>query len=120
MKKNIKELSKLTREEAIKELNHLAKLIEKHNKLYYQDDNPLISDADYDKLIARSSDLEEYFPEIVHQNGPSKQVGSKPKKGFQKVLHKVPMLSLSNAFSIEEIQEFLERTRRFFPEPNAG
>ena len=113
MKKNIKELSKLTREEAIIELNHLAKLIEKHNKLYYQDDNPLISDADYDKLIARSSDLEEYFPEIVHQNGPSKQVGSKPKKGFQKVLHKVPMLSLSNAFSIEEIQEFLERTRRF-------
>ena len=108
-----KDPSKMNKEEALKELIYLSKIIERHDKLYYQNDSPEISDSEYDRLKGRNADLEKYFPTMVLKNSPSNKVGSKPQSKFSKVSHKVPMLSLSNAFSLEEIQEFFNRTRRF-------
>ena len=105
--------SKMSEEEALEELIYLSKTIEYHDKLYYQNDTPEIFDAEYDTLRARNTVLEKYFPKISLENSPSKKVGSKPQQGFEKVVHQVPMLSLSNAFSMKEIEEFMDRTRRF-------
>ena len=98
----------MNKEEALKELIYLSKIIERHDKLYYQNDSPEISDSEYDRLKGRNADLEKYFPTMVLKNSPSNKVGSKPQSKFAKVSHKIPMLSLSNAFSLEEIQEFFE------------
>ena len=101
-----KDPRKMNKEEALKELIYLSKIIENHDKLYYQNDSPEISDSEYDRLRARNADLEKYFPTMILKNSPSNKVGIKPQSKFSKVSHKVPMLSLSYAFSLGEIQEF--------------
>lgn len=91
----------------------LVKEIRKHDALYYSEDNPEISDADYDALRKELEQLEADNPELVTPESPTQTIGAAPAKGFKKVKHAIPMLSLSNVFSEEEAQDFLDRIRRF-------
>lgn len=91
----------------------LVKEIKRHNTLYYNDDTPEISDAAYDKLFQELSALEDKYPNLRTKDSPTQSVGAAPTKGFGKVQHAVPMLSLSNVFSREELDDFLGRVRRF-------
>ena len=99
--------------EAKAELKRLAKEIAEHDVRYHSEDAPTISDSDYDKLRLRNVAIEERFPELVLAETPSKRVGAAPQEKFGKVQHRVPMLSLGNAFDDSEVTEFLGRVRRF-------
>ncbi len=107
------DIAKLTKPKAKVELMRLRLEIEGHDKAYYQDDAPKISDADYDALRRRLEAIEARFPDLVSGRSPTQKVGAAPARGFAKVQHAVPMLSLGNAFSDEEVEEFLARVRRF-------
>lgn len=91
----------------------LVKEINRHDELYHGQDAPEISDADYDKLRQELIKLEEEYPELAEAGSPTQTVGAKPARGFKKVKHAVPMLSLSNVFSEEELEDFIDRIRRF-------
>jgi DNA ligase (NAD+) len=103
----------VTEAEAAAELARLAAEIARHNQLYHTDDAPEISDADYDALTRRNADLERQFPHLVRADSPSRQVGAAPAGHLAKVAHALQMLSLDNAFSEEEVAEFLARVRRY-------
>lgn len=103
----------LNKMQAAAELARLAKLITYHNALYYQQDNPEISDAEYDALVVRNNAIEGRFPELIRADSPSRSVGAAPLEKFGKVVHSVPMLSLANAFSQEDVEDFIQRIRRF-------
>jgi DNA ligase (NAD+) len=103
----------VTEAEAAKELERLATEIARHNRLYHGEDAPEISDAEYDELVRRSAELEAQFPQLVREDSPSRQVGATPGGVLSKVRHSVPMLSLDNAFSDEDVADFLARVRRF-------
>jgi DNA ligase (NAD+) len=105
--------------EAKAELKRLAKEIAEHDERYHGEDAPTISDAEYDELRLRNAAIEERFPELVLAETPSKRVGAAPQEKFGKVQHRVPMLSLGNAFHEKEITEFLGRVRRFLNLPEA-
>ena len=107
------DISTLTKAKAKVELKRLALTIESHNKKYYQDDAPSISDADYDALRQRIVAIEEKFPDLVASDSPTQTIGAAPARGFAKIQHAVPMLSLGNAFSDEDVSEFVGRIRRF-------
>ena len=104
---------KLTRRQAIAEHKKLAAAIAHHDALYYRQDAPEISDAEYDALRARLTAIEEQFPDTAADGSPTQRVGAAPVEAFGKVRHEVPMLSLGNAFSGEDVVEFVERVRRF-------
>ena len=106
-------VAKLTEKQAAAELAHLATEIGRHDRLYHQDDAPEVSDAEYDALRRRNEAIEARFPKLVRPDSPSARVGAAPAGGFAKVRHKVPMLSLGNAFDGDEVAEFLARIRRF-------
>mgnify|MGYP001260938900 CR=1 FL=1 len=106
-------VSDLTESEASSELSELAAIIEHHNQLYYTEDAPEISDADYDALRARNDAIEGRFPALVRDDSPSRQVGAAPSEGFGKIRHAAPMLSLGNAFTDQDAADFVERMRRF-------
>lgn len=108
-----KTVEDLTEKEAKQELDRLAALIAHHDSLYYQSDAPEISDAAYDELRKRSDAIEARFPDLVHADSPSQRVGAPPSREFGTVTHSVPMLSLANAFSDEDVADFLARIRRF-------
>jgi DNA ligase (NAD+) len=108
---------KLTEAQAKAELKRLAAEIGAHDKRYYQDDAPTVSDADYDALRRRNEEIEAQFPALVRPDSPSRRVGAQPSQKFAKVRHAVPMLSLGNAFSDDEVIEFVERVRRFLRLP---
>ena len=99
--------------EAAAELARLADAIAHHNRLYHDQDAPEISDADYDALVRTNAALERAFPHLVRADSPSAQVGARPSSPLAKVRHARAMLSLDNAFSDEEVAEFVERVRRF-------
>ena len=99
--------------EAAAELERLARDIAHHNRLYHGDDAPEISDAEYDALVRRNAELEAQFPHLVREDSPSRQVGAAPAAHLSKVRHALPMLSLDNAFSEEEVADFVGRVRRF-------
>ncbi|MEQ1523468.1 MAG: NAD-dependent DNA ligase LigA [Aestuariivirga sp.] len=99
--------------EAKAELKRLAAEIAEHDERYHGQDAPTISDAEYDALRKRNAVLEDRFPELVLASSPSKRVGAAPQEKFGKVQHRVPMLSLGNAFADSEVAEFLGRVRRF-------
>jgi DNA ligase (NAD+) len=103
----------LTEAQAKAELKRLAAEIGAHDRRYYQEDAPTVSDAAYDALRRRNEEIEARFPELVRADSPSRRVGAQPSQKFVKVRHAVPMLSLGNAFSDSEVAEFVERIRRF-------
>jgi DNA ligase (NAD+) len=107
------DVATLTKAQAKVELTRLTLEIERHDKAYYQDDAPKISDAEYDVLRKRFNAIEARFPEFVGSDSPSQKVGAAPSGRFAKVRHAVPMLSLDNAFAEEDVVDFVGRIRRF-------
>ncbi len=89
----------------------LRRLIEHHNYLYYVLDAPEVPDAEYDRLLRELQDLEARFPDLVVSDSPTQRVGASPLETFAEVVHEVPMLSLANAFSEEEVRDFDRRVR---------
>ncbi len=98
---------------AAAELERLAKEIAHHDALYYRQDQPEISDADYDALRERNTAIEARFPHLVRDDSPSLRVGAAPVEAFGKVRHGVPMLSLGNVFDDEGVRDFVDRVCRF-------
>ncbi|MCG6203676.1 NAD-dependent DNA ligase LigA [Rhodopseudomonas sp. HC1] len=112
-------VSRLSERQAEKELERLASEIAEHDRRYYQEDAPAISDAEYDALRVRNDSIENRFPDLRTLFSPSFLVGAPPRKGFAKVRHARPMFSLNNAFSRDEVVEFVERVRRFLKLPGS-
>jgi len=108
-----KSVDKLTSAEAAKELDRLAREIAEHDRHYYLQDAPVISDAEYDALRRRNAEIEARFPRLIRPDSPSHRIGARPSEKFAKVRHAVPMLSLDNAFSDEDVADFIGRVRRF-------
>jgi DNA ligase (NAD+) len=108
-----KPVGKLSEAEAAVELERLAREIAHHDELYYRQDQPEISDAEYDALRERNDAIEARFPHLIREDSPSARVGAAPVEAFGKVMHRVPMLSLGNVFNDEGVRDFLERIRRF-------
>jgi DNA ligase (NAD+) len=104
----------LTEEEARDELARLAEEIGRHDRLYYTEAAPEVSDADYDTLRYRNTAIEARFPELIRADSPSRRVGAAPATGFAKVTHSRPMLSLENAFEDTDVREFFAGIRNFF------
>ena len=96
----------------------LVKEIRKHDALYHQKDAPEISDAQYDALRQELETIEAQHPELITADSPTQTVGAAAAKGFRKVRHSVPMLSLGNAFAEEDVTDFLGRIRRFLGLPD--
>jgi len=107
------DVQSLTQAQAKVELKRLALEIERHDKYYYQEDAPKISDADYDELRKRVNAIEARFPDLVTKESPSQKVGAQPSGRFAKIRHAVPMLSLDNAFAEADVVDFVARIRRF-------
>ncbi|GAA3795150.1 NAD-dependent DNA ligase LigA [Qipengyuania pelagi] len=104
----------LSRADAANEMMRLAKQIAHHDRLYHAEDAPEITDQEYDALVRRNGELEKAFPELVRADSPSRKVGhSAAASPLSKVTHSVRMMSLDNAFSGEEVAEWLARVRRF-------
>lgn len=112
MKKQAKDVNELSEEEARKEAERLRDEINYHNYRYYVLDSPVISDAEFDRLMRRLEAIEERFPSLVTSDSPTQRVGAEPAKEFGTVKHTVPMLSLNNAFTEEEVVEFDQRIKR--------
>ena len=106
-------VAELTEQQASAELARLAETMARLDKAYYQDDAPLMTDAEYDALKRRNEEIEKRFPHLIREDSPSKRVGSKASDDFAKVVHSVPMLSLANIFTNEDVYEFIDRIRRF-------
>ena len=91
----------------------LTEELSKHDQRYYQEDAPIISDAQYDALRQRYEALEKLFPELVTDQSLTQKVGSKPSEKFAKIKHSIPMLSLGNVFTDDDVSDFVARVRRF-------
>ena len=109
----LKDVEALTEKEARDEHARLAKEIAKHDKAYYQNDAPKVSDAIYDALRQRLEGIEARFPSLVDLFSPTQRVGAAPSGKFGEITHAVPMLSLGNAFKDEDVEDFVGRIRRF-------
>jgi DNA ligase (NAD+) len=107
------DVATLTKAQAKVEHKRLALELESHDKAYYQEDAPKVSDAEYDALRQRFNAIEARFPEFVTSASPSQKIGAAPSGRFAKVRHAVPMLSLDNAFADEDVVDFVGRIRRF-------
>ncbi|QQP69649.1 NAD-dependent DNA ligase LigA [Carnobacterium sp. CS13] len=101
-----------TFEEAKIRVSELRDLLDKYSYQYYVQDNPTISDADYDKLYHELVEWEEEFPDIITNDSPTQRVGGTILPGFEKVIHDIPMLSLGNAFNETDLLEFDKRIRK--------
>src|SRR5215211_7731106 len=103
----------LSETQAKAEHARLANEIAAHDERYYQKDAPTVSDAEYDALRRRYAAIEARFPDLRTLESLTLKVGAQPARGFAKVRHRVPMLSLDNAFSAEDVTDFIARIRRF-------
>lgn len=103
----------LNEAQAKAELERLAKEIRHHDELYYSNDAPELSDSEYDKLRQRNQAVEERFPHLIREDSPSKRVGFEVSTHFEKIQHRTPLLSLDNAFTEEDVHDFIARARRF-------
>ena len=100
--------------DAANELMRLARQISYHNKRYHAEDAPEISDAEYDVLVRRNTELEMAFPHLVRADSPNKQVGAAVEgSGLKKITHAKRMMSLDNAFEAQDVRDFVARVRRF-------
>ncbi|HXH53692.1 MAG TPA: NAD-dependent DNA ligase LigA [Sphingomicrobium sp.] len=106
-------MAELSEAEAANRLMRLAKEIARHDRLYHDRDAPEIFDAEYDALVRENAELEARFPNLVRADSPSRRLGAVPSTPLAKVAHARPMLSLENAFSEEEVRDFVGRVRRF-------
>ncbi|MGC6518345.1 MAG: NAD-dependent DNA ligase LigA [Candidatus Puniceispirillaceae bacterium] len=113
-----REPDSLTPIEAADLMARLAEAISYHNQRYHGDDSPDISDAEFDALVRYNRSLEAAFPNLVRDDTPENTVGAKPNAGFGKVTHSVGMLSLANAFSYEDVTDFIDRIKRFLNLPD--
>jgi DNA ligase (NAD+) len=111
-------VSELTKAKAKVEHMRLALELEGHDRRYYQDDAPSVSDAEYDALRQRFNAIEKRFPELVSSDSPSQKIGAAPSGRFKKVRHSLPMLSLDNAFAEEDVTDFVGRIARFLKLPD--
>ena len=111
--KKLTDVADLTRAQAKVEHMRLALELEMHDRRYYQDDAPSVTDAEYDALRQRFNAVEKRFPEFVDASSPSQKVGAAPSGRFKKVRHAIPMLSLDNAFAEGDVVDFVGRIRRF-------
>jgi DNA ligase (NAD+) len=107
--RNVDDLSKV---EACGEIHALREGINHHNRLYYVENKPEISDAVYDQLFRRLEDLEAAFPDLASENSPTQRVGAEPMEELARVEHAAPMLSLNAVFEADELASFLETVRR--------
>jgi DNA ligase (NAD+) len=110
---SLKPVDQLTLSEARAEHDALGREIAEHDRRYYEEDAPTVSDAEYDALRKRYEALEGLFPELKTSESLTQKVGSRASEKFAKIRHRVPMLSLANGFADEEVEEFVERIRRF-------
>ena len=112
-------MNPISEADAANELMRLARQIARHNKLYHAEDSPEISDAAYDALVRRNAELEAAFPHLVRPDSPSRLIGHEVAASpLSKVTHEVRMMSLDNAFSDEDVAEFVARVRRFLALPD--
>ncbi|MDA7705758.1 NAD-dependent DNA ligase LigA [Rickettsiales bacterium] len=100
-------------QDIINQINQLRHQINEHNIAYHQNDNPVILDADFDKIRTKLTKLEEEYPDLLKECQKYNEVGSKVLDKFQKIKHSKPMLSLSNAFTSEDIEDFITKCQRF-------
>jgi len=96
-------------------IERLRRDIDEHNRRYYEETAPTIGDREYDELYRQLVDLEEKFPQFASKHSPTRRVGGKPLKQFAQITHRVPMLSLDNTYSEEELREFYARIKRLLP-----
>ena len=108
-------MSEMTKEAAAARIDQLRAVMKKNSYLYYVQDNPLITDAEYDVMMRELKALEAEYPELVTPDSPSQHVGGYAKPGFTEVRHMTPLLSLANAFSPEEMEEFDRRVHEGLP-----
>src|SRR6266704_2616433 len=101
---------------ARKRIAQLRQQIRKHDRHYYEEAAPIISDREYDLLYKELVDLEAEFPQLVSPDSPTQRVGGKPLKAFAQIAHRVPMLSLDNTYSEEEVANFYKRISRLLPD----
>jgi DNA ligase (NAD+) len=109
-------VDQLTEAQASSELSELARRIAHHDRLYHQKDQPEITDAEYDALRRRNGDIEARYPHLVLPDSPSRGVGAEPAAGFGKIRHAVPMTSLENALTLDQMRKFLDGIRNFILE----
>jgi DNA ligase (NAD+) len=107
----------MTKEQAKQEIERLSQELNRHNHLYYVESSPEISDYDFDQLLLVLQKLESDFPEFAYENSPTKRIGGDITKKFETVVHRFPMLSLSNSYSKEEIMEWGNRIKKTIETP---
>ena len=108
----------LDQEEAAKRIAQLRKEIREHDRRYYQEAAPTISDREYDRVYRELVDLETQFPDLASPDSPTQRVGGKPLEAFSQVQHRSPMLSLDNTYSEDEVASFYSRLERLLPNQN--
>lgn len=102
----------MTKTEAKAQIEKLRKQIEFHNQKYYEEARPVVSDQEFDRMMRELVDLEAHFPELKTPDSPSERVGGAPLKQFKTVRHVIPMLSMDNTYSYDELREFDKRVKR--------
>ena len=105
----------LSLKQAAQKIQKLRTSIKYHEKKYYVDNDPQISDYEFDMLVKELGKLEKQFPELITPESPTQRVGEQPITGFASIEHRTPMLSMDNCYSIEELREFEERIKRIIP-----
>ena len=106
-------VNELTEKQAQEELKRIAEEMAKADIAYYQNDDPYLTDAEYDSLKQRNEEIEKRFPNLIRTDSPSQKIGAAVKSGFGKVKHHFPMLSLADVFNVEEVDSFIMSVKRF-------